>query len=57
MCQKAGSCRITNVETSESYIAQSAEDCKDDTDRSAYKSAVALNAVITMGKVIVQPIK
>jgi hypothetical protein len=39
-----------------SYVAKSEADCKDSVDRSAYRSAVEHQDVITMGMVIVEPI-
>ena len=47
--------KITDLETDESYIANSLLDCKDSTDRSGYNECVSSNDVITMGKIIFQP--
>lgn len=37
------------------YWASCPQDCKDNTDRSAYMSAVEFDEIITMGKVIACP--
>jgi len=37
------------------YLALSERDCKDSTDASAYREAVRLDSVITMGMVIAEP--
>lgn len=39
------------------YIATCVADCKDKTDLSAYKSCVEFGEVITMGKVIAEPVR
>lgn len=46
--------RIHDLTTASSYIAHSADDCRDSVDRSAYESAVELNDVISMGCMIVE---
>lgn len=50
--------RITDVGTPtphKQYLARTEADCLDDTDLSAYRSAVELNQSIAMGKVIAEP--
>lgn len=47
--------QIHDCVTGENYMATCEKDCKDETDRSAYKEAVRLNDVITMGKTIAWP--
>lgn len=37
------------------YTVTSPDQCRDDTDRSAYESARVLQDVVTMGKIIVEP--
>jgi len=48
--------KITNIEDDSSYIAKSETNCKDKTDLSGYKTCVSLNDMITIGKVIFEPI-
>ena len=53
--------RITNLaavnsgKENTSYIVNSPDQCKDDTDRSAYESAKQLRDVVIMGKTIAEP--
>jgi len=49
--------RIHDLTTFKSYTVSSREECRDDTDRSAYDMAVMLGDVITMGKVIAEPVR
>lgn len=49
--------KITNLETGESYIAKSKEDCLDNTDKSAFESAIELNDVVCFGLIIAEPMK
>ncbi len=39
------------------YIATSPEDCKNDTDRTAYEECVRLNRGINIGSVVAVPIR
>jgi hypothetical protein len=47
--------KIHNAKMGTFYIVTSVDECKDDTAKSAYKSALEIGDVITMGKTIVEP--
>ena len=46
---------IHDLNTDTAYTADSPDDCKDSTDRSAFELARDLGLTITMGKVIAEP--
>ena len=48
---------INNVDTGESYIVARLEDCRDDVDRSVYKSVVRHKDVITQGCIVGVPME
>jgi hypothetical protein len=50
--------RITDLgtPTNESYVALEESDCRDAADLAAYRTARDANDVITMGKIIVEPL-
>lgn len=50
-------CIVHNLIKDESRIISSIEDCKDSTERSAYKKFIKTGDVITMGKTIIEPMK
>ena len=48
--------RITDTATFKTYTATSTADCKGSTDRAAFEMAERLGDVITMGKIIAEPV-
>lgn len=48
--------RISDIEAEESYVAACVDDCKCKTDASGYVEAVRLQDVITMGKIVFEPL-
>ena len=49
--------KIHDLTNNTIYIASSIDDCRDDTDKSAYELAVEFNDVIVMGLIIAEPIR
>lgn len=49
--------RIHNISTGAAYEVASVHECRDETDKSAYRECAKSNDVITMGTVIAEPIK
>lgn len=46
--------RIHDSQTGSSYLAQRAEDCRSDAERSAYEAAAELGETISMGSIVAE---
>jgi hypothetical protein len=49
--------KIHDLNTWQSYMAEREADCKDATDRSVFREVRRLGDVVTMGKVIGEPLQ
>lgn len=47
---------ISNIEKPVIYIAENENDCRNKTEKSAYESCILIGDVVTMGKIIAEPV-
>jgi len=49
--------RVNTDDEKVTYVASSAEECRDQTDKSAYEAACLTGSVVWMGCVVAEPVR
>ena len=49
--------RIHNIRTGKKYVAYHENECRDDTDKSLFRTCVQLNTTINMGEMVAEKIR